>query len=242
MTSLVIDPVLNPAAMAPIFARTGRLHIPGFFKGDGARAVAAALASPAVPWLKSWRTLGHSIDSKLADFENLRPEDRAAFDAEMTQAAMRGFCFRFDAWRVGDLVAEGRREGGALAPIEAVADFVNSKPFLDFVRTLTGDRRGTSADAMASRYRSGDFLSAHDDHLTGKNRLFAYVLNFTPVWRPDWGGILNFIDNDGHIAEGYVPSFNALNIFAIPSAHAVSQVADYTSASRLSVTGWVRHA
>lgn len=238
---LTIDPALDPAAMAKVFRRLGRLHIPGFFAGDGADRVAKALAGPDVPWIKTWRTTGPSLDSDMAQFEGLSPESRAAFDAEMKTAAAAGFCFQFDAWRVSDDIDRGIRRGGALAPIEAAHDFVNSRAFLDFVAILSGEPRGTYADTMASRYRPGDFLSAHDDQMKGKNRLLAYVLNFTPLWRPDWGGVLSFLDEDGHVAEGYTPCFNALNIFAIPSAHAVSYVAPFAGAHRHAVTGWVRY-
>ena len=238
---LTIDPALDPAAMAKVFRRLGRLHIPGFFAGDGAEQVAEALAGPEVPWIKTWRTTGPSLDGDLAQFDGMTTDNRAAFDADMKTAAADGFCFQFDAWRVSDDIDKGVRRGGGLAPVEAVHDFVNSRAFLDFVAALTGETRGTFADTMASRYRPGDFLSAHDDHVSGKNRLFAYVLNFTPVWRADWGGVLSFLDEDGHVAEGYTPSFNALNIFAIPSAHAVSYVAPYAGANRHAVTGWVRY-
>ena len=238
---LTIDPALDPAAMAKVYRRLGRLHVPGFFAGDGARVVADALAGPEVPWIRTWRTTGPSLDGDLAQFDALTPENRAAFDAEMKAAAWSGFCFQFDAWRVSDDVEKGLRRGGTLGPIEAVHDFVNGREFLDFVAALAGETRGSYADTMASRYRPGHFLSAHDDLISGKNRLLAYVLNFTPVWRADWGGVLNFLDEDGHVAEGYAPAFNALNIFSIPSAHAVSYVAPYAGADRLSVTGWVRY-
>ena len=59
-------------------------------------------------------------------------------------------------------------------------------------------------------------------------------------WRADWGGLLLFQDADGHVSEGYVPKFNALNLFAVPQTHAVSQVASFATASRLSITGWIR--
>lgn len=238
---LTIDPTLNPGAMAKVFRRLGRLHIPGFFAGDGAERVATALADPSVPWIKTWRSTGPSLDSDMAQFEALSPEHRAAFDADMKTAAATGFAFQFDAWRVSDDVQKGVRRGGPLAPVEAVHDFVNSRDFLDFVAILSGETRGSYADTMASRYRPGDFLLAHDDANPGTNRLLAYVLNFTPVWRADWGGVLNFLDEDGHVAEGYSPVFNALNIFSIPSAHAVSYVAPYAGAHRHAVTGWVRY-
>ena len=95
-------------------------------------------------------------------------------------------------------------------------------------------------DAQATRYRPGDFLTAHDDDVAGKHRLYAYVLNFTPAWRPDWGGLLAFHDADGHVSEAYTPTFNALNIFRVPQQHAVTQVASFAGAQRLSITGWIR--
>ena len=79
---------------------------------------------------------------------------------------------------------------------------------------------------------SATSLTAHSDDIEGKNRLFAYVLNFTPTWKPDWGGLLAFIDGDGHISEAYTPAFNALNIFKVPQMHTVTQVAGYAGAER----------
>ena len=237
---LTIDPALDPAAMAKVFRRLGRLHIPGFLAGDGAPRVAAALAGPEVPWVKTWRTTGPSLDGDLAQFDGMTPENRAAFDADMKTAAKSGFCFQFDAWRVSDDITRGVRRGGALAPIEAVHDFVNGAAFLDFVARLTGEARGDFADTMASRYRPGDFLSAHDDLVSGKNRLFAYVLGFTKGWRADWGGLLAFIGEDGHVEEAWTPAFNTLNLFRVPKPHAVTQVADYAGGDRLSITGWMR--
>ena len=237
---LAIDPALDPARIAPVYRRLGRIHLPGFLDPAGAAAAGQVIGGDQVPWIKSWRTTGPSVDSALADFEGLSPEARAAFDAEMTVAAREGFCFRFDAWRLSDDILAGKRRGGALAPLEAIYDLVNGEAFLDFVRTLTGEPACAYSDAMVSRYRGGDFLSAHHDDLPGQNRLFAYVLNLTPVWRADWGGVLTFLDDDGHVAEGYSPVFNALNLFTVPQAHAVSYVAPFAAEPRLSVTGWVR--
>ncbi|MBB1180632.1 2OG-Fe(II) oxygenase, partial [Pseudomonas sp. FW305-3-2-15-E-TSA4] len=74
----------------------------------------------------------------------------------------------------------------------------------------------------------------------GKHRLLAYVLNLTPRWRVDWGGLLLFLDPDGHVAEGYAPKFNALNIFRTPFPHAVTQVSTFAGAPRYAITGWIR--
>ncbi len=76
--------------------------------------------------------------------------------------------------------------------------------------------------------------------MAGKQRRAAYVLSLTPEWRAEWGGVLEFLDADGHIAEGYVPCFNALNVFLVPQLHHVSCVAAFAAAPRLSLTGWLR--
>ncbi len=66
------------------------------------------------------------------------------------------------------------------------------------------------------------------------------MLNLTPRWRADWGGLLLFTDEDGHVAEGYTPAFDALNLLRTPPPHRVSGVASFAPAPRLSITGWVR--
>lgn len=48
-----------------------------------------------------------------------------------------------------------------------------------------------------------------------------------------------FLDEDGHVAEGYVPAFNALNIFSVPQTHTVSMVTQLARMPRMSVTGWI---
>jgi SM-20-related protein len=238
--SLAIDPALDPTALRAAFTRAGRIHIPGFLTAPGAAGVGKALAAPTFPWGKSLLINGQPYDAPLAYWEGLPADQRAVFDAAVEDGARTGFQYRFDAWRLSDRREAGEMTGGALAPVEAVWDFLNDEAFLDFVRILTGDARPAFCDAQATRYRAGDFLTVHSDAAEGKNRLYAYVLNFTPRWRADWGGLLAFIDRDGHVAEAYTPRFNALNLFAVPQDHAVTLVAPFAGADRLAVTGWVR--
>jgi Rps23 Pro-64 3,4-dihydroxylase Tpa1-like proline 4-hydroxylase len=108
------------------------------------------------------------------------------------------------------------------------------------VRTITGDARPRFCDAQATRYAPGHFLTAHDDKDEAKGRLYAYVLNMTAGWTADWGGLLLFLDEDGHVSEGYTPAFNALNLFRVPQPHCVSLVTPFAPRSRLSITGWIR--
>ncbi|HMP61565.1 MAG TPA: 2OG-Fe(II) oxygenase family protein [Phenylobacterium sp.] len=229
---------LDVPSLARAFARQGRLHIPGILRPADAQAVGAALA--AVPWHRSLTAAGKSYDIALETLDAMPDDRRAGMIPAMHAAAREGFQYQFDAWRLSDLMEAGQRAGGVLSPLEGLYDLVNSPAFLGLIGDLTGETRAAYCDAQATRYRPGDFLNTHDDEAEGKHRLFAYVLNFTPRWRIDWGGLLAFHGPDGHVAEAYVPTFNALNIFRVPQPHSVTQVASFAGGPRLSVTGWIR--
>lgn len=238
---LRLDPALDPCKLAPTFARNGRIHLPGLLVAEDARSVGAALTD-ATPWVKTVQFGGRSLDTTLEAWDGMPPERKAGLDAAIREAARTGFLYQFDAWRLSDEIEAGRRAGGGLAPVEAVYDLINSPTFLAFIRELTGEPRAVYCDAMATRYRPGDFLTTHDDGVEGKHRLFAMVLNFTPYWRTDWGGLLAFPGPDGHLDEAFVPTFNAMNLFRVPAPHTVTQVASFASGHRLSITGWIRSA
>jgi SM-20-related protein len=233
---IAIDPDLRPDAMAAVFRRLGRLHIPGFLTEPSARALHDRLAVETL-WVCSTIGGGTVADVPVEMLEALSPAERARFEALAHREARDGFHYMFDSLRITDAIDRGE----PLEPLyRSAVDFLNSEPFLAFVRALTADQRPAYVDAQATRFLPGHYLTRHDDQKPSAGRLYAYVLNLTPVWRADWGGLLNFLDEDGHVAEGYTPSWNALNIFRVPQAHAVSYVAPFAGASRLSITGWIR--
>ena len=221
--------------MASVFARSGRLHIPGFLVPEAADALYRTLEAERL-WVCSTIGKGVVADVPVEALYALSEEEQACFITLAHAEAAEGFHYLFDTVRI--LGFQDR--DAPLAPgYRALARFLNSPAFLDFVRVLTGDDRPAFVDAQATRYRPGHYLTEHNDTHPRNSRLYAYVLNLTPFWRPDWGGLLNFIDEDGHLAEAYKPSFNALNIFRVPQQHSVGFVAPFAQGSRLSVTGWI---
>jgi len=240
VSGLKLDPKLDPAKLKPLFAKYGRLHLPAILSAESAETVAAALGQ--TPWMRTFLVGDKGYRVAHEDYAKTPPEVRAEVEAAIVQGGRTGFQYDFDNWPVSDELEAGRRQGGAVGPVEAAYDLLNGPAFLGFIRQVTGDDRAVYCDAQATRYRAGQFLTAHDDDIEGKNRLFAYVLNLTPGWRIEWGGNLLFHDEDGHIAEGYAPKFNSLNLFRVPQWHSVSQVASYVDAERLAITGWIRRA
>jgi Rps23 Pro-64 3,4-dihydroxylase Tpa1-like proline 4-hydroxylase len=167
----------------------------------------------------------------------LSEEQKSALSDSLHERASRGFQYLFDNFPISDAYALGRHRKLYLM---RVLEFLNSNDFLMLVRQVTGVGAIAEIDAQATCYEPGHFLTRHDDFASGVNRVAAYVLNFTPRWSASWGGVLNFIDSDGHVSEGYVPAFNALNLFKVPQPHAVSYVAPYAQAGRYSITGWLK--
>lgn len=226
-------------ALAPrtsaVLKSAGRIHIPDFLTAECATALHHALQN--LDWKITLNGAKDSYDLSAADIGALDLERKQAIlDVAHTQARS-GFQFLFDTYRISDEVERGALTEGLLADFFA---WWNGEAGLGLMRAITGDPAIVYADAQATRYRPGHFLTAHDDDVAGKNRLFAYVFNLTPRWRADWGGLLMFHDGDGHVAEAYTPRFGALNIFRVPQQHSVSYVASLADAARYSITGWLR--
>jgi len=236
------DPPVELAAgidadrIAAVYARAGRVHIaPIFSRTCAERALRCLLAE--TPWQVHLNDGDKPINLDAEGFERLSKEERAKFFAGVYASAARRFQYLFKSYPLSD--AHARNERLDLY-VMRIFEFLNSPGFLGFARRITGASTITFVDAQATLYAPGHFLTRHDDDVAGKNRVAAYVLNFTPQWVADWGGILQFIDRDGHIAEGYTPMFNALNVFRVPQAHAVSYVAPFANGGRYSITGWLR--
>lgn len=233
---LRIDPRLRTDVVQAVMGRFGRIHIPGFLEHAGALAAYEAI-SAAIPWQMHYNDGEQVFDVPAAEFDALPADERGALLRPIYLRARLGFQYLYDSFPLSD----HHERGDYLdLPLMKVFEFMKSEPVLEFARRITGVREIARVDAQATRYRPGHFLTSHDDRDDGNGRVAAYVLNLTPAWRTDWGGILEFPDKDGHVVEGYMPAFNALNLFKVPVVHLVSHVAPSAGGVRLSVTGWFK--
>ena len=121
-----------------------------------------------------------------------------------------------------------------------IIEFLNSEKVLNYFRVLLSEPSISFADAQITRFGAGHFLNTHDDNVTNKNRIAAFVINLTKEWRPDWGGALHLLDKQGQITNSFVPTFNEINIFKIPVDHYVGCVSPFALQKRTSITGWLR--
>ncbi len=121
--------------------------------------------------------------------------------------------------------------------LSELVNYVSSPKFLGFIKYVTEEYEITRAGGQASCYRSLTFLNEHNDKTDLEDRKVAYVMGFTRIWRPDFGGLLHIMNDDGSW-NVHIPQFNCLTIFKVPRNHFVSQVANYTRVPRYTVNGW----
>jgi Rps23 Pro-64 3,4-dihydroxylase Tpa1-like proline 4-hydroxylase len=137
----------------------------------------------------------------------------------------------------------GRNKISAQSPTE-LSDFLNllnSEDVIDIISKVISKPDVTHADAQATRYRVGDFLTRHIDNVKGETRQVAYVLGMSPFWHPDWGGLLQFFEKNGTPTKAWLPVFNSLTLFDVNKVHSVTSIAPFAEQCRFSVTGWYRN-
>lgn len=222
-----LNPHLDRSQLARTFAQSGRIHIANVLTEALARRVHDALARE-TPW-----GLILNDGKKVLEFETVSAEDYQTMAVAAWERAHSSFQYFYHYYR---LFENGKVYPGPDHYLAKLVAFLTATGFRDFVRGVTGQSSIACISSTATLYKPLDFLTIHDDgHAGGK--VVAFVLSMTPTWRPDWGGALQFFDRDDHVDEGYLPTFNALNLFRVPKRHSVSQVSAF-GGLRYAVSGW----
>jgi Rps23 Pro-64 3,4-dihydroxylase Tpa1-like proline 4-hydroxylase len=222
--------------LAEAYAATGRVTIEPFLAPGRAERLLALLREST-----EWRRVLNSGD-KLFELDrdtqqNLSDEQRASLELAVYGRARHEFQFRYETIRTPDEESARRDRDDGLCRF---ASWLSCGPARDVLRMITGDPRIAFADAQATAYGPGDFLTEHTDEVEGKGRVAAYVLGLSPEWRMSWGGLFLMHSPDGARAEALAPGFNRLNLFRVPQLHSVSEVTRAVPYRRYSITGWLR--
>lgn len=238
MSGFALNPDHDPGELRAVLQQAGRMHAPNFLAPETAEAVAEALNAEQ-DWTRAVTVKRSAFNVPL---KNNAPQSdthsRWLADADI-DPDVGEMQYIYDARALSSDKRHGRSRGDVLDHFET---WLNGAEVLNFMRALTGNDRIALATAQASRFLPGQQLTAHTDRDGRGERLYAYVLNFSRPWFADWGGLLMFYDEGGHVARAYTPVFNSLNIFKVPVTHAVSQVATYAPQPRLAISGWFQAA
>lgn len=225
---------LNPLRYREEFQRRGRLQIRDFLQEEAAALLRDCLQKE-VPWTLAYEGEGGSRTVPREEWQALDEAGKAERVRQAQEHARNRYGFAYESYMMVKNYCDGRDPGLILHPI---LEYLNSEEFLGFARAITGLPQVRRVQAQATRYRAGHFLRQHNDFNAEEGRLAAYVINLTPTWHPDWGGLLQFIGEQGRVVESFFPHWNCLSLFRVPQWHAVSGVMPYADGERLAITGW----
>ncbi|SEK38425.1 2OG-Fe(II) oxygenase superfamily protein [Colwellia chukchiensis] len=220
----------NIDELAAEFERQGVVRVFNFLEQNSLKTLANAIEQP-----------GHYDNAFYLDGQN-----KQASDAEIkklpvaTQQQLFKNIHSIAAKGAGFLYGRHKIENHSPREFKAVLQLLNSDNVLANIRAITNQTQLRFADGQATRYRRGDFLTRHIDNIPGETRRIAYVLGVTPGWHPDWGGLLQFFEQDGTPTQAWSPSFNSLTLFDVNKVHSVTYVTPFAEKNRYSVTGWFR--
>ena len=234
-----LNPALDREAAAQAFARDGRVQIRDFLQ-PGAAATIRNILARETPWGLAWRA-GEDGPHGLRQQEvAAKPaaERQALWGRISAAAGARDYAFLYGQYAMLNAYLEGWKEHQGL---DLLVEHINSEVLLELVRAVTGIPELRKGDAQATLYGPNNFLAMHDDSHVAEGWRIAYVMNFcSDDWRPDWGGYLNFYDEEGDVVAGFRPRFNALNMFRVPQRHNVTYVPPFAPIGRFAITGWFR--
>jgi Rps23 Pro-64 3,4-dihydroxylase Tpa1-like proline 4-hydroxylase len=233
-TRFRINPDLDVPALAQAYARDGRVRVYGLLSEGAAYLHDYLDATP--HWIKLIKLPKGALELDAEARAELTPEQWAQIEAAAHERARYDFQYRYEGLRVPESEELGEVER---TPLTEFAELMQSTEMLDLLEAITG-QRGSFTDGHATAYGPGDFLTGHDDNVTGKNRLAAYVYGLTKGWRIEWGGLLLFHGPHERTASGMAPRFNTLDLFSVPQQHSVTMVTPAAPHRRFAVTGWLR--
>lgn len=237
----MLNPDLDISALAAHFAQHARVQIPDLLDAAYADALENCLKTE-VPWGLSVLENGEGRTYRAEELQQMEGPDWRRLMQEVQRSAREEYQFLFNSYQIVTAWKEKRDTHLMLRPF---FEFMNSAPVLQMARAVTGLDNIAKADAQATRYLPGHFLRRHNDfgrQSATDSRLAAYVINLTRDWHADWGGQLQFLDDNDRdrVTESWVPGFNRLSLFRVPAWHCVSCVAPYATSPRLAITGWFR--
>ncbi|HEY7799563.1 MAG TPA: 2OG-Fe(II) oxygenase family protein [Hyphomonadaceae bacterium] len=228
----MLNPALDIEALRSEFARERRIRIRNVLEPSVANAVAAEMEQ--LPY-KVFCATGQGV--AVIDPQEMAQWDRAR-QVELQQtlflAASRAEGFAYFGYRM----TEQWQSGAPDTALGRLYSALQGDGVLGAVRTITGASTFDNVFAQATDYRPGHYLTRHLDDPKGEHRKFAFVWGFTRVWDPDWGGLLQFFDDNGQPTQSYSPGFNTLDLFDVSHVHSVTLVAPYALNPRLAVSGW----
>ena len=212
-------------------------QIENVFSDETAEMIYNALDKD-VEWTLTFKTPKGPVALSPAQIKRLPPQAVDQYFKLIHQSAAEEiFTYVFSTCPIDEAAKAGKPVNEVLLAFHA---FLNTDEALDFFREASGDQGITRATCYASLFGPDQFITIHNDTDTypSEDRRINCVFSFTKGWKPDWGGYLNFFDENNDIKHGFLPRFNVVTCAKLPAAHSVTAVAPFANASRFVIVSW----
>lgn len=229
---IVINPNLDFDKVKAHFSQDQRICIEDFCQPESALNIAKTLTEH-TEFSYAYAVDNSYYNKTQQELKTLPSSERSKLQEKIMQQASQGIGFWY-----GRKMIKPQSENNEV--LQQIHSLLNSKHVLQHVRHVSGYEDIICASAQATRYTPGCFLTRHRDVVEAEGRRLAYVLSFTDGWHPDWGGLLQFYEDNGTPREAWTPRFNSMVLFDVRHVHAVTYVTPFASKPRLSITGWFR--
>ncbi len=233
----MLNPDLDRAALAKQFIVDGRVRVENILAPEVAERI-QDYCSNHLQYDYLTNIDGKNVVLTADEMKNLNQQQLTELQQSIMTQAAEGIGFFYCGYKIGREADDPADE--KVRYLHSVFDFLNSDEMLSFVAEISGCTDLKSADAQYTRYGAGQFLTRHIDDETSDMRRLAYVISFTKDWHPDWGGLLQFFEDDGTPRDAWAPVFNSMTLFEVRHVHAVTFIAPFLKRPRLSLTGWFR--
>jgi SM-20-related protein len=228
----MLNPTLDIDALRNGFTRDRRIRVRNVLDPAIADAVATEMAQlPYQVFCATGKGVAVIDPQELASWDRAR---QIELQRALAQAASRAEGFAYLGYRMTEAWQ-------ADPPNTALGRFYSAltgEAVLGAIRHITRATTFDNVFAQATDYRPGHYLTRHLDDPKGEHRKFAFVWGFTRTWDPDWGGLLQFFDNDGEPTHSFSPGFNTLDLFDVSHVHSVTLVAPFALNPRHAISGW----
>lgn len=228
----MLNPSLDIEALRTEFARDGRIRIANILEPAIAEAIADEMQN--IPWQLYCATGAGVAIIDPADMVRWDKARQAELQRTLMLAASRAEGFAYFGYRM----TEAWKAGAPDTPLGRFHTTLKTPAVTDTIRAITGETSFDNVFAQATDYRPGHYLTRHLDDPKGELRKLAFVWGFTRRWDPDWGGLLQFFDDNGQPTRSYSPGFNTLDLFKVRHVHSVTFVAPFALNPRHAVSGW----
>ena len=232
----LLNPDLNVSVLGEQLDQQGWVVIENALRSEVAEALHEVL-SKQVRWSLAYRDTEGAKKKWAEELATLSTTELKMVRANAIAQARKGFSFYYETYM---MITAYQEQRDPELPLHRVTEYINQPEWLNFMRAITGEKHIIKTSAQATRYRAGDYLTEHNDSKKGESRYAAYVINLSKNWQADWGGLLQFIGPNKQVTDTILPQFNTISLFKTPVPHCVSSVAEFVTAERLSITGWLR--